>query len=90
MQTILLSDEDVATIAKKLYENSIREIVEREGNIGKMVIIDVETGDYDVDKNSLQASNRLSKRRRDARQFGLRINYDVAASLGGIMERVSK
>ena len=44
MQTILLSHEDVATIAKKLDENGICEIVEREGNIGKMVIIDVETG----------------------------------------------
>lgn len=90
MQTILLSHEDVATIAKKLYENGICEIVEREGNIGKMVIIDVETGDYEVDKNGLQASNRLSKRRPDARQFGLRISYNVAASLGGIMERVSE
>ena len=58
MQTILLSHEDVATIAKKLDENGIREIVEREGNIGKMVIIGVETGDYDVDKNGLHASTK--------------------------------
>ena len=60
MQTILLSHEDVATIAKKLYENGIRETVEKEGNIGKMVIIDVETGDYEVDKNGMQASNCLN------------------------------
>jgi hypothetical protein len=89
MQTILLSHEDVAKLARQLYESSIRQKVEKEGNIGKMVIIDVETGDYEVDKNGLHASNRLNERHPDARQFGLRIGYNVAASLGGVMERVS-
>jgi hypothetical protein len=45
MQTILLSHEDVGKIADRLYENSIRAKVEISENIGKMVIIDIETGD---------------------------------------------
>ncbi|MEG4841106.1 hypothetical protein [Microcoleus sp. B9-D4] len=90
MQTILLSHEEVAKLAKQLYESSIREKVESENNIGKMVIIDIETGDYEVDKNGLQAARSLSKKHPNPRLFGIRIGYNVAASLGGVMERVSK
>jgi hypothetical protein len=88
MQTILLSHEEVAKIAEQMYETSIRKQVESEANIGKMVLIDIETGDYEVDKNGLHASNRLSERHPDARLYGIRIGYNVAASLGGVMERV--
>jgi hypothetical protein len=88
MQTILLSHEEVAEIAEQMYEASIRKKVESEANIGKMVLIDIETGDYEVDKNGLHASNRLSQRHPDARLYGIRIGYNVAASLGGVMERV--
>jgi hypothetical protein len=38
MQTILLSSEEVAQQAMKLYEAGIRKAVEIEGNIGQMVI----------------------------------------------------
>lgn len=90
MQTILLSHEEVGQLAKQLYESTIRQKVESPDNIGKMVIIDIETGDYEVDKNGLQAANQLNKKHPDARLFGLRIGYNVAASLGGVMERISK
>jgi hypothetical protein len=62
MQAILLSREEVAQRAKQLYESKIRQKVEVEENIGKMVIIDIETGDYEVDKTGLQASRQLSKK----------------------------
>lgn len=76
--------------ARQLYDSSIRQKVEKEGNIGKKAIVDVETGDREVDKNGLHASNRLKERHPDSRQFGLRMGYNVAASLGGVMERVSQ
>jgi predicted transcriptional regulator len=90
MQAILLSREEVARRAKQLYENGIRQKVEVEENIGKMVIIDIETGDYEVDKTGLQASRNLSKKHPNARLFGIRIGYNVAVSFGGLMERVDK
>ncbi|MFB8792201.1 MAG: hypothetical protein U7123_25980 [Potamolinea sp.] len=90
MQTILLSHEEVARRARKLYENSIRQNVELEDNIGKMVIIDIETGEYEVDKTGLQAARNLSEKNPNARLFGIRIGYNVAASFGGVMERVNK
>jgi hypothetical protein len=90
MQAILLSREEVAQRAKHLYESIIREKVEIEENIGKMVIIDIETGDYEFDKTGLQASRNLSKKHPNARLFGIRIGYNIAVSLGGVMERDHK
>ncbi len=88
MQIILLSRAEVARRAKHLYESIIRQQVEMEGNIGKMVIIDIETGDYEVDETGLKAARNLSKKNSNARLFGIRIGYNVAVSFGGVMERV--
>jgi hypothetical protein len=90
MQAILLSREEVARRANQLYESSIRQQVEVEKNIGKMVIIDIETGDYEVDQTGLKAARNLNAKHPYARLFGICIGYNVAASLGGVMERVSK
>ena len=43
MQTIFLSREEVARRARQLYKNSIRQEVETNENIRKMVIIDFES-----------------------------------------------
>ncbi len=87
MQIILLSREEVAKRARQWYENGIRQQVEVEENIGKMALIDVESGDYEVDENGLKAAHKLSEKHPNARLFGIRIGYNVAVSFGGIMER---
>ncbi len=89
MQAILLSSEDVAKRAYQIYEGGIRQTVETENNIGKMIIINIETGDYEVDETGLQAAQSLQAKSPYARLFGIRIGYNVAASFGGVMERVS-
>ncbi|NJL90728.1 MAG: hypothetical protein HC916_13755 [Coleofasciculaceae cyanobacterium SM2_1_6] len=91
MQAILLSREEVGQRAKDIYISSIRQKVEVEENIGKMVIIDIETGDYKVDENGLHAADYLSEKHPNARLVGFKIGYNVAASFGGgVMERVAK
>jgi hypothetical protein len=90
MQSILLSSEEVAKRAYQIYEGGIRQKVETEENIGKIVIINVETGDYEVDETGLQAAQTLQAKSPYARLFGIRIGYNVAASFGGVMERVSR
>ncbi len=89
MQAILLSSEEVAKRAYRIFESKIRQEVETDENIGKMVIINVETGDYEVDETGLQAAKSLQAKSPYARLFGIRIGYNVAASFGGVMERVS-
>ncbi|MBD6616491.1 hypothetical protein FNW02_11735 [Komarekiella sp. 'clone 1'] len=87
MQTIFLSSEEVGKRAREIYENSIRQQVEQEENIGKMVIIDIETGEYVVDKIGIESARYLRNKHPFARLFGIRIGYKVAASFSGEMER---
>jgi hypothetical protein len=87
VQAIILSSEEVGRRAKEIYENSIRQQVYTEENIGKMVIIDIETGEYAVDKIGIESARLLRKKNPYARLFGIRIGYKVAASFSGEMER---
>ena len=64
--------------------------METEENIGKMVIIDVDTGEYEIDdRKGLDAARRLQAKRPDASLYGIRIGYNVAAAMGGVMERTA-
>jgi hypothetical protein len=62
VQAILLSREEVGRRAKEIYENSIRQQVYTEQNIGKMVIIDIETGEYAVDEMGIESAHLLRKK----------------------------
>jgi len=84
---ILLNSEEVARRAENLYDERIRQEVEREENMGKMVIIDIETGEYAMDKTGLEAVKHLREKNPNGRFFGIRIGYKTAAAIGGVMER---
>ena len=81
--------DEVARRGQAYYASSIRAEVETTENIGKMVIINVETGDFVVDDHGLRASNQLHCKHPGAALYGIRIGYNVAESLGGVMERVA-
>ena len=87
---LLLSREEVARRAAILYQENVRAQVETSENIGKMVIIDIETGDYAVDTDGIGAAHQLREKNPLARLFGIRIGYNVAVSLGGLMERTTQ
>ena len=85
-----VSREEVGRRGKTLYEQNIRQKVETEQNIGKMVIIDVESGDYEVgDAMGIESAHHLRTKHPNGQLFGIRIGYNVAESFGGMMERIS-
>jgi hypothetical protein len=88
MQTIFWTMEDVAAKALEFYENGIRQAVEHGDNVGKMIVIDAETGEYSVDPTGVETALKLKKQKPMARLFTIRIGYDVAAGFGGTMERI--
>jgi len=49
---------------------------------GKFVVIDIETGDYEVADDDLAATKRALAKRPDAVLYGLRIGYPAAYRLG--------
>ncbi len=76
--------EEVARRAHEIYERDIRALVEPE-QVGKFVVLDVETGDYEVDDDELAASRRVEARNPGGgrRRFLLRIGYPAAYQIGG-------
>jgi hypothetical protein len=87
MENAVVARAEIGRRGKALYEQSIREKVETEENIGKMVIVEVETGDFEIDELGIESARRLRERHPDAHLFGMRIGYNVAESFGGVIER---
>jgi hypothetical protein len=82
MQSLFWTLEEVARRAKEFYENGIRQEVEHGDNIGKLITIDAETGEYGIDKTGIETAMKLKEKKPMARLFTMRIGYDVAVSFG--------
>ena len=81
--------EEMARRGKAWYAESIRAKVETPENIGKMLMIDVDTGDYEIDEKRGEASQRLHAKRPDALIYGIRIGYNATEAIGGgMLERI--
>jgi hypothetical protein len=87
LETIFWTTEEVVATGLKIYERSIRPLVETSENIGKMLTLDVETGEYKVGANSIESAIELKQNRPMARLFTVRIGYDVGVSFGGLSEQ---
>jgi hypothetical protein len=75
--------DTIAARGEELYERSIRPKVEAdETNIGKMIVIDTKSGDYEIDESGLAASRRLRARHPDAEPYALRVGYDAVYGFG--------
>lgn len=74
--------EEVEARGEALYEQQIRASVEAK-NRGKFLVIDIETGEYEIDQDDLKATKRALAKRPDAVLYGLRIGYPTAYRLGG-------
>jgi hypothetical protein len=68
------SKEELAQRGQALYESSIQQQVEA-GNEGKIVAIDIETGDFEISEDTLIASDRLLERNPDAQTWFIRIGH---------------
>lgn len=78
--------ETFARMGTELYEKKIRPLVE-EGNFGRLVVIDVESGDYAVADESLEAADVLIARNHDAQLWCVRIGHFAVDKFGGVDTR---
>ena len=74
--------EEVATRGEAVYEQQLRAKVETE-NKGKFLVVDIETGEYEIDEDDLTATKRALAKRPETVLYGLRIGYPTAYRLGG-------
>ena len=78
------SAEEVESQGEAIYQTHLRQTVEP-GNLGKFVVIDIETGAYEVDDDDARATQRMLEKRPDAVLYGLRIGCPTAYTLGGFI-----
>jgi hypothetical protein len=70
----LYSKEEFAKRGHEIYEDRIRSLVAVEHD-GKIVAIDIETGEFEIAEESLIAAKQLLARCPDAQIFGMRIGH---------------
>ena len=84
MTTQLLSP--LGQRAYELYER-LRPKIETPENIGKLIVMEVESGDYEIDDLGIDTSQRLQSRHPGITLYALRIGYKNAVSFCGVLER---
>ena len=76
------STEELARMGNEVYENKIRPLVE-DGNEGKMVALDVESGNYEVGhyRDMLECTDRLFHKNPDAQILAVNIGQETMPRL---------
>ncbi len=74
--------KEVEVRGEAIYEQQIRTEVEAK-NKGKFVVVDIETGEYEIDPDDLTATKRLLAKCPNAVLYGLRIGFPAAYQIGG-------
>lgn len=79
------SSHEISERGRKLYDEKLRAQVEP-GNTGKFLVIDIETGEYEIDQDELAALKRAKAKRPDAPRYLLRIGHPGAYRIGGTIQ----
>jgi hypothetical protein len=75
------SKEEFARRGDEIYESQVRQQVE-EGNHGKIVAIDIETGAFEVADDIVTASDQLLAKCPDAQTWFIRIGHRAVYHFG--------
>jgi hypothetical protein len=79
--------EDFARRGDFIYESQVRSQVEA-GNSGKIVAIDIETGEFEVDASEIDACSRLEAHHPDAQIWVVRVGSAHVRRFGSRMKRI--
>jgi hypothetical protein len=81
IQQLRYSKEEFAQRGNEIYESQVRHQVEQ-GNHGKIVAIDIESGAFELAKDSLTASDQLLAQYPDAQIWFVRIGHRAVHRIG--------
>lgn len=80
------SKEEFARRGNEIYESQVRPQVEQ-GNQGRIVAINIETGTFEVADTSMVAVDRLYEREPDAQPWVIRIGHRAVFRFGSHSQR---
>jgi hypothetical protein len=84
-----LSGEEITKRGKELYEKSICTQIEIAENIGKIISINVETGEYEIGDDLIITSRKLQTKQADAPIWAGRIGFNAVYAVGGTLIRTA-
>jgi len=82
VQQTRFTGSEIVRRGQALYDSQIRPQVEA-GNEGKFLVINVDTGEYEMDADDVAAAKRAKARFADAPRYSMRIGHPSAYRLGG-------
>lgn len=85
-----LSDEEITQRGKELYKNIICSQVETPENIGKIISINVETGEYEIGDDLLTTSIKLRAKQGNAALWAERIGFNAVYAIAGTLVRTAQ
>ena len=74
--------EEIAQLGEETYARDIRARVEKD-HFGEFLVLDVHTGEYEIDPDETQAVSRMIARNPGGARYILRIGFRTAHRLGG-------
>jgi hypothetical protein len=74
--------EELARRGTEIYDRDIRSLVEAD-HTGEIVVIDVESGVWEMDVDEVSAAKRLARRCPEAQSWMVRVGYPFVRRFGG-------
>lgn len=81
MKAAVSIPEGVLTRGERIYQERLRALLEP-AHHGKIVVINVENGEYEIDTNHLAAIKRARARWPHGQLFSARVGFDTVAHIG--------
>ncbi|MFN0051817.1 MAG: hypothetical protein ACKV0T_06480 [Planctomycetales bacterium] len=81
-----MTTQEIVRKGEELYDRELRARVEPEYN-GQFLVLDVMTGDYEIDENDVIASDRILEKNAEALLYFVRIGFPAAYRIGGCRPR---
>lgn len=82
MPTTKLTPDEVVDRGEAIYRERLQARLEP-GNIGKFLVIDINTGDYQMGPEYLPLTDAMMEANSSAVLYILKIGYPAAVSMGG-------
>ena len=80
------SGEELARRGKEVYARVVRPTLSEE-DVGKFVVVDIESEDFEMGTDTLTVVHRLVERQPDAQPWLERVGYVAAHCIGGSLPR---
>ena len=73
--------EEIGARGEEIYQTQIRDKVDPKYK-GKFLVLDIETGNYEIDAEDLVATDRLLAKHPNAIIYGVRVGFPAAYGIG--------